>query len=134
MPLILVMLALKAFALVCFSFLGLVFNFFLLLVCSPLLFFFCFVFFLLIGCSFYFSYTPSHVAFSWNQSSQQRTFVACGDIMHGCSSNSAFICRVFFNLFFFFLLVSSLLLFFRFFLLACHFSILMYSTSTFLIN
>jgi hypothetical protein len=32
------------------------------------------------------------------------------------------------------LLVSSLLLFFRFFLLACHFSILMYSTSTFLIN
>ncbi len=60
----------------CFSFLGLVLHFFFLLVCSPLLSFFCFVIFLFLGCSFHFSYTPSHVAFLWNQSSHQRTLVA----------------------------------------------------------
>jgi hypothetical protein len=121
----------------CFFFLGLFcISFFFLFVFHCFLFFICI--FLPLGFSFNFSYTPSHVAFLWNQSSQQHTFVA-PTTMTLCMVVVAIVflfCRVSFQAF-----LSSSCLFHHcsffllcFFLLACHFSIPMYSSLVFMIN
>ncbi len=106
MPLILVMLASRAFALLCFALLFFswaCFIFLFLLVCSPLLSCFAFYFFCFLFVASIFHILPP----MWHSCGIKALnnvplllLRLCSDVMHGCSSNSAFILSCFvFNFF-----------------------------------